>query len=74
MGLGLWEGNYEQVRGLWLRFYDRQENWIPTPMELAQREQQRADRERMRADRASLELQQLQDPLQMLEGDRASDS
>lgn len=60
LGLGLWEGSYQQVRGLWLRFYDRQLNWIPTPSE--------------RAERAELELQQLQERLRFLEGDRPSDS
>ncbi len=73
LGLGLWEGSYHEVRGLWLRFYDRQNNWIATPSELAQQERQRADRaeltlqqERDRADRAELELEQLRDRLRAL--------
>ncbi|WP_204102742.1 MULTISPECIES: Uma2 family endonuclease, partial [Spirulina sp. CCY15215] len=28
LGLGLWEGIYEGVEGLWLRFYDEVGNWI----------------------------------------------
>ena len=77
LGLGLWEGSYQQVRGLWLRFYDRQDNWIATPSEQVQREQQRAERaeltlqqERDRAERAELELRQLKERLRQLEGDR----
>jgi len=36
LGLGKWQGIYEGVEGLWLRWYDRQGNWIPTPTERAQ--------------------------------------
>ena len=61
LGLGLWEGSYQLVRGLWLRFYDRQDNWIATPSEQTQREQQRAERERVRAERAELTSQQERD-------------
>ena len=75
--MGLWEGSYQQVRGLWLRFYDRQDNWIATPSEQAQQEQQRAERaeltlqqKRDRAERAELELRQLKERLRQLEGDR----
>lgn len=64
-----------------MRFYDRQDNLILTPRELAQRERDRANvaeltlqQERMRADRAELELQQLKERLRLLEGDRPSDS
>ena len=32
LGLGLWQGSYEQVTGLWLRWYDAT-GWIPTPAE-----------------------------------------
>lgn len=48
LGLGLWEGSYQGVHRRWLRWYDQEGNWIPTPVELAQ---QRADRlaDRLRA-------------------------
>ncbi|WP_239121453.1 MULTISPECIES: Uma2 family endonuclease [Spirulina sp. CCY15215] len=59
LGLGLWQGSYEGVEGLWLRFYDRVGEWISTPSERAEREQQRAivaegdrDRQRERAELA----------------------
>ncbi len=73
LGLGLWQGSYQQVKGLWLRFYNGENHWIETPSERAQREQQRANREQVRADRAELELQQLKARLQELERDRTSD-
>lgn len=35
IGLGLWQGNYEGVYRHWLRWYDHQNNWIPTDAERA---------------------------------------
>ena len=43
IGLGIWQGSYKQVSGSWLRFYEEAGNWIPTPMERAEREQRRAE-------------------------------
>jgi len=40
LGLGLWEGEYQGLTRLWLRWYDRDNNWLPTPVE---QEKQRAD-------------------------------
>ncbi|MGK7924083.1 MAG: Uma2 family endonuclease [Spirulina sp.] len=51
LGLGLWQGNYEEVEGLWLRFYDRRGNWIPTPEERAELEEQEKERERQEKER-----------------------
>ena len=72
LGLGLWQGSYQKVTGLWLRFYDRERRWIATPNERAQRERVRAERaefvsqqerqekerERERAERAEFVSQQ----------------
>lgn len=33
LGLGLWESSYHDNHRLWLRWYDKQGNWIPTPQE-----------------------------------------
>ncbi len=33
LGLGLWQGTYQGIDRLWLRWYDRGGNWIPTPAE-----------------------------------------
>ncbi|WP_373529636.1 Uma2 family endonuclease [Nostoc sp.] len=41
LGLGLWQGSYQQIERLWLRWYDASGNWLPTPVE---RESQRANR------------------------------
>jgi len=35
LGLGLWQGAFEGVSRHWLRWYDDQENWIPTDAERA---------------------------------------
>jgi Uma2 family endonuclease len=35
LGLGLWQGEFEGVTRHWLRWYDDQENWIPTDTERA---------------------------------------
>ncbi|MDB9312816.1 Uma2 family endonuclease, partial [Spirulina sp. CS-785/01] len=73
LGLGLWQGSYEGVEGLWLRFYDAEDNWIPTPSEQAEQERQRAEQERQRAeqerqraDNAEATVQQLRVRLQQL--------
>jgi Uma2 family endonuclease len=47
VGLGLWFGTYQGLERQWLRCYDTQGMWIPTPQE---REQQRAEQEYQRAE------------------------
>lgn len=49
LGLGLWQGNYQETTGLWLRWYD-ENGWIPTLAERAEQERQRAEDERLRAE------------------------
>jgi Uma2 family endonuclease len=49
LGLGLWQGTYQQTAGLWLRWYDPQ-GWVPTLAEQAEHERQRAEHERQRAE------------------------
>lgn len=48
LGLGLWQGRYEDIEGLWLRWYDAADNWILTPAEQAEQERQRAEQESQR--------------------------
>ncbi|BAZ80586.1 hypothetical protein NIES73_18470 [Sphaerospermopsis kisseleviana NIES-73] len=43
MGLGLWQGNYQNTEGLWLRWYNNN-GWLPTLAEKAESERQRADK------------------------------
>lgn len=59
LGLGLWQGEYLGVDRLWLRWYDVEGNWIPTPEERAQQEQQRANQEQQRAELAEARLESL---------------
>jgi non-ribosomal peptide synthetase component E (peptide arylation enzyme) len=56
MSLGLWQGEYEEMTRLWLRWRDEHGNWIPTPEE-AQR--QRADAQEQRAERLAARLREL---------------
>jgi len=51
LGLGLWKGKHEGVDRWWLRFYDAESGWIPTPEERAEQAQQRAEQAQERADR-----------------------
>jgi len=47
LGLGLWQGEFQGINRLWLRWYDAQGNWILTE---AEQERQRAEQERQRAE------------------------
>ena len=44
LGLGLWQGEFQGVRGSWLRWYDENGQWIPSQEEKLQQSQQRADK------------------------------
>jgi hypothetical protein len=35
--LGIWQGAYQGIEGQWLRYYDRADQWIPTPEERAEK-------------------------------------
>lgn len=59
LGLGLWQGKYQQTQGIWLRWYDIDECWLPTPAEQAQAERQRAEQEKSRADYLAAKLREL---------------
>jgi hypothetical protein len=50
LGVRLWEGEYEGVKAVWLRWCDQEGNVIPTGAELAEAERQRAEAERQRAE------------------------
>ncbi|NER23305.1 MAG: Uma2 family endonuclease [Symploca sp. SIO1C2] len=49
LGLGLWQGSYEEIEGQWLRFYDRFGNWIPTSEERVIQAEDAQEQERQRA-------------------------
>ena len=42
LGLGLWQGKYEGVERLWLRWYDAEGNWILTDTEQERYEKEQA--------------------------------
>jgi Uma2 family endonuclease len=44
LGLGLWQGSYQGIEGLWLRWYDQEGNWIAIAAEQLQQERQRVER------------------------------
>jgi Uma2 family endonuclease len=48
LGLGVWSGTYYEIKHQWLRWYDADGKWIPTPVE---REQERAKAEAKRANK-----------------------
>jgi Uma2 family endonuclease len=54
LGLGLWQGNYQGINRQWLRWYDRDSQWILTP----------AEQEKQRADLAAVEIARLKQLLE----------
>ncbi|WP_448563148.1 Uma2 family endonuclease [Trichothermofontia sp.] len=58
LGLGVWSGVYENVEGLWLRWYDGEGTWVPTRQERAALAEQRAEQERQRAEQANQQAAQ----------------
>jgi Uma2 family endonuclease len=63
LGLGLWQGDYQGIERLWLRWYDAQGNWILTQTE---QERQRAEQERQRAEQAESRAQEAETRLESL--------
>jgi Uma2 family endonuclease len=59
LGIGLWQGRYLNLDRLWLRWYDREGNWLPTPVEqeraAVEQERVRAEQERVRAEQERIE-------------------
>jgi Uma2 family endonuclease len=56
LGLGLWQGMYDEVPSFWLRWYDADGNWVLTE---AEQERQRADQAQQRADALAQRLRDL---------------
>jgi hypothetical protein len=63
LGLGLWQGVYQGIERLWLRWYDADGNWVLTPEERerqrAEQESQMLERERRRVERLAEQLRSL---------------
>ena len=75
LGVRLWEGDYEGVRAVWLRWCDQEGNVIPTGAELAEAERQRAEEEQRRAEaerqRAEEEQRRAEEARQQAAAERA---
>lgn len=56
LGLGLWEGEYQGINRVWLRWYDQNQNWLLTPSE---QESQRAEQAEQRAEQLATQLRAL---------------
>jgi Uma2 family endonuclease len=56
LGLGLWQGQYQDVEGKWLRWYDANGEWIPTESEAKQIAQAQAETERSAREAAEMKL------------------
>ncbi|MEM6403655.1 MAG: hypothetical protein AAF757_26095, partial [Cyanobacteria bacterium P01_D01_bin.116] len=63
LGIGLWQGTYQDIDRLWLRWYDGQGNFIPTPTEQVEQQrfstQQQLEQERAKAQRLAAKLREL---------------
>ena len=58
LGLGVWYGTYQGITRNWLRWYDSEGTWVPTPQELAEQERQRAEQERQQVEQEQLRVEQ----------------
>ncbi|HMV50711.1 MAG TPA: Uma2 family endonuclease [Blastocatellia bacterium] len=60
LGLGLWHGSYLRHERFWLRWYDRDGNWLLNSEEQTELERQRAEQERRQAEQARRQTEQAQ--------------
>ncbi|MBD2385148.1 Uma2 family endonuclease [Cylindrospermum sp. FACHB-282] len=56
LGLGVWQGSYKNVEMPWLRWYDKDGNWLLTT---AEQERQRAEQERQKAEQERQKTERL---------------
>ncbi|MBM3226633.1 MAG: Uma2 family endonuclease, partial [Candidatus Tectomicrobia bacterium] len=66
LGLGLWSGAYQEIAGPWLRCYNAQGAWIPTPAERAEHAQQQAQHAQQQAQHAQHRAERLAAQLRAL--------
>ncbi|NEQ26480.1 MAG: Uma2 family endonuclease [Microcoleus sp. SIO2G3] len=70
LGLRLWQGEFQGIERLWLRWYDAQGNWIPTEAEQERGEKaqalQQAEQERQRAQQAESRAEEAEARLESL--------
>lgn len=58
LGLGLWQGEYQGIERLWLRWYDAEGNWVLTETEQERQEKELAERRAEGAERRAEEAEQ----------------
>ncbi|MBD2494508.1 Uma2 family endonuclease [Nostoc sp. FACHB-280] len=56
LGLGLWQGSYQGIERFWLRWYDADGNWIPTPVE---QESQQVEKLATKVEKLAAKLREL---------------
>jgi Uma2 family endonuclease len=66
LGLGIWQGYYQQTEGIWLRWYNAAGEWVSTSEEAAEQERQRAEQERQRAEQERQRAERLAEQLRAL--------
>ena len=66
LGVSLWQGVYEGLAAIWLRWCDEDGNVIPTGAERVAQERQRADQEHQRADQEHQRAERLAAQLRAL--------
>ncbi|MDM8531102.1 Uma2 family endonuclease [Anaerolineales bacterium HSG25] len=45
VGIGLWKGKYKGIYRQWLRWYDTDDNWLATPIELERQAKRKVERQ-----------------------------
>ena len=65
IGLGLWQGEFEGIPRIWLRWYDAQGNWMPTDTERERTQKEQA------LEQIEQERTQKEQALQQVEQERA---
>jgi Uma2 family endonuclease len=67
IGLGVWQGTYLEDERLWLRWYDAEGNWLPTPDEKAQRSENLARQAEEQARQAEEQARQAEEQARQAE-------
>ncbi|HZZ76912.1 MAG TPA: Uma2 family endonuclease [Gemmataceae bacterium] len=66
LGLKIWQGSYQKTQATYLRWCDREGNFIPTGNERAEQEKQRAEQEKQRAEQEKQRAERLAEKLRAL--------
>jgi Putative restriction endonuclease len=66
LGLGIWTGIYQGMQGQWLRWYDKNGDWVATDREDRNKAKQAAEEANLRAEEANLRADRLADKLREL--------